>query len=42
MANGKFEFVQHGIERDKVVLTNCTFASYCRWKCAAQKRKYVV
>ena len=37
MANGKFEFVQHGIERDKVVQTNCTFASYCRWKCALKK-----
>ena len=36
MANGKFEFVQHGIECDKVVQTNCIFASYCRWTCAPQ------
>ena len=42
MANGKFEFVQHGIECDNVVQTNCIFASYCRWTCAPQKRKYVV
>ena len=42
MANGKFEFVQHGIECDKVMQTNCIFASYCRWTCAPQNGKYVV